>query len=85
MYDAVVVNKGRKRVNLFAERNKLITTAHHGGGPIICHGNKLNKLQLGLVSEVDKCLEYVFIPVYVPSEATCKVASLLQSFSQTLS
>ena len=62
MDDAVVMNKIWKRVILFAESNKSITTAHHSGCPISCNGNKLDEWQLGLVSKTHECLECVFTP-----------------------
>jgi len=58
----MIMNKIWKRVILFAESNKPITTAYHSGCPISCNGNKFDEWQLGLVSIIHECLEYVFTP-----------------------
>ena len=43
MDDAVIMNKGWKKVILFAESNKSISTAHQSGCLISCNGNKLDE------------------------------------------
>ena len=62
MDDTVIMNKIWKRVILFAESNKSITTVHHTGCPISCNQNKLDEWQLGHVSKIHKCLKCVFTP-----------------------
>ena len=51
MDDAVIMNKIWKRVILFAESNKSITTAHHSGAPSVVMEISLMKGSLVLLAK----------------------------------
>ena len=56
----MIMNKGWIKVILFAESNKLITTAHHSGCPINYNVNRFDEWQLGFDSKIHECLECLY-------------------------